>query len=174
MAGTGRALARLRGRMAAAGAAAVLGVASMGGAAACTPTPAGGGDLQVTFGGGAVGAPSGDVWADVENVGTVALEGRTTVTAQVASGPVRFTYAAWFSGGGPGDDGGVTPVGPEVSADGKLLTFHLDGPQAPADEGQVRVYFTGNHFMQPSTYSITFSHPDDPNGANNSFTIPAP
>jgi hypothetical protein len=174
MAVGGRARARLGDRLGAAGAAAALGVVLTGGFAACTPAPAGGGDLQVTFGGGNVGAPSGEVWADVENVGTEALEGRTTVTAAVASGPLRFTHAAWFSGDGPGDDGGVTAVGPEISADGKQLTFHLDGPQVPADDGQVRVYFTDNLFTQPSTYTITFSHPDDANAANDSFTIPRP
>jgi hypothetical protein len=165
----GRAPRRLR-----LGAVGVMTLLLGAGFVACTP-PAG--DVEVTYAGGNVGTPSGDVRADFANVGTAPLEGRITVTAAVASGPLEFTNAAFFSGGAPGDGGPFTPVGPEISPDGKHLTFHLDGTLAVGSRYQVRIYFKDNfigppHGGAPSQYQVSFSHPDDVNLANNSFDVP--
>lgn len=134
----------------------------------------GGGDQAVWSGGGDLGSPSGYARVYFSNVGTEPLVGRTTVVAEVLNGPMRLTYAAFFPLGGPTGGDTITGVGPEVSPDGKRLVYHLDGTNAPTVSRELRVYFTGNRFMQPSSVRITFTHPDDGNGANDSVGFGPP
>jgi hypothetical protein len=158
-------------RLGAAGVMTLLALVLGAGFVACTP-PAG--DLEVTFAGGSVGLPSGDVRIDFTNIGTAPLEGRITVAAEISQGRMRWTDADYFSGGGPGVGGPLTPVGPEISPDGKQLVLYLDGTHPIGAKYQVRFYFTDNIYGPPSggpppQYRITFSHPDDLNPANNSY-----
>jgi hypothetical protein len=136
------------------------------------------GDQRIWYGGGDVGLPSGYVRVYFENVGTEPLVGRTTVLAEVGTGPLRFTYAALFPPGGPGTGDSISGVGPDISADGRRLTFSLDGTNLPGVTRELRVYFTGNRIMPPigpSSYRLTFTHPDDANPANDSLAFgPSP
>lgn len=154
-----------------AGSALVLGTrAAATGLATGVGVEVGVGDQSVWPNGGDLGGPSGYMRFSFRNVGTEPLVGRTTVVAEIGSGPMRFTHAAFFPAGGPVGGDTLTSVGPEISPGGTRLVLYLDGTNAPGVTREVRVYFTGNQFLRPSSSRITFTHPGDLHPANDSVS----
>jgi hypothetical protein len=170
MGGIVRVLGATRARLRAAGAMALLAVLVTGGFAACTPS---GPDQEVWNGGGQFG-PSGYLRVQFKSIGTEPLVGRTTVTADVDAGPLRFTSAAYFPVAPPGAGDSLTGSGLQISPDGKHLTYYLDGT-TPTDNREVRIYYTGEAPLPPaSSWHVTFTHSADVNAANNTIAVGPP